>query len=155
MVTKELVARLCHEVNRSYCEAIGDNSQASWEEAPQWQKESAIKGVEAHWANPNLSPQEGHDLWVKQKISEGWMYGKEKNAELKQHPCIINYMYLPASQRAKDYIFKTICNVLQPEEKTPDMHKTLGGDNANTRPMQGESEENTRVEGGEEGIAGT
>lgn len=28
------VARICHEVNRAYCEALGDTSQVSWEDAP-------------------------------------------------------------------------------------------------------------------------
>src|SRR5437879_1359495 len=41
----EQVAKICHEANRAYCETIGDNSQPTWEKAPQWQKDSAINGV--------------------------------------------------------------------------------------------------------------
>ena len=31
--------------NRAYCQMIGDNSQSTWEDAPEWQKQSARKGV--------------------------------------------------------------------------------------------------------------
>ena len=37
------IARVCHEVNRAYCQALGDDSQPTWEEAPEWQRASARK----------------------------------------------------------------------------------------------------------------
>ena len=42
----EEIARVAHEVNRAYCEAIGDRSQLPWGEAAEWQKESILKGVQ-------------------------------------------------------------------------------------------------------------
>jgi len=36
----EDIARMCHQINKSYCEAIGDYSQVDWENAPEWQKQS-------------------------------------------------------------------------------------------------------------------
>jgi len=30
-ITKERIAKVCHEVNRAYCAGIGDNSQVPWE----------------------------------------------------------------------------------------------------------------------------
>jgi len=44
----EQVARVAHEANRAYCESIGDTSQVRWEDAPQWQRDSALKGVQFH-----------------------------------------------------------------------------------------------------------
>ncbi len=38
------IARVCHEVNKAYCEALGDNSQPTWEDAPEWQRSSARMG---------------------------------------------------------------------------------------------------------------
>lgn len=35
------VARVVHELNKAYCESIGDNSQPDWDNAPEWQKSSA------------------------------------------------------------------------------------------------------------------
>ena len=44
----EDIAKVAHEVNRAYCEALGDTSQLSWEDAPEWQKASARAGVDLH-----------------------------------------------------------------------------------------------------------
>ena len=41
----EYIAKVCHEVNRAYCMSQGDGSQPRWEDAPDWQKQSAISGV--------------------------------------------------------------------------------------------------------------
>ena len=38
-----LIAKACHEANKVYCESIGDDTQPSWENAPEWQKESVAK----------------------------------------------------------------------------------------------------------------
>lgn len=33
----EQIARMAHEANRAYCQALGDDSQPAWEDAPEWQ----------------------------------------------------------------------------------------------------------------------
>lgn len=104
----EDVAKICHEANKAYCATIGDNSQPSWEEAPQWQRDSAITGVRFHSLNEYTTPADSHKSWLKQKVDEGWVYGTIKDAELKTHPCIMNYEGLPITQKVKDYIFKGI-----------------------------------------------
>jgi cytochrome c1 len=104
----EEIAKVCHEVNKAYCEALGDNSQTSWENAPQWQKDSAILGVKFHIENPNAGADSIHNSWMKQKIDDGWIYGPIKDADKKQHPCIIPFEMLPNEQKAKDYLFKQV-----------------------------------------------
>jgi len=47
-MNNKAIAEVCHEVNRAYREALGDTSQVSWLEAPQWQRDSAIAGVKFH-----------------------------------------------------------------------------------------------------------
>ena len=101
-----LIAAIAHALNRAYCQAIGDNSQPTWEEAPQWQKDSAVKGVEFHIANPDATPENSHESWLKQKQEEGWKYGPVKDADKKEHPCFVPYAELPEAQKAKDYIFR-------------------------------------------------
>ena len=32
----EQIAQVAHELNKAYCESLGDNSQPSWEDAPEW-----------------------------------------------------------------------------------------------------------------------
>jgi hypothetical protein len=104
----ELIARVCHEVNRAYCESLGDISQLPWEEAPEWQKNSAIRGVRLHMEYPDAGPQASHDEWMKEKIDEGWTWGPVKDAEKKEHPCLVHFGGLPREQQAKDYIFRSI-----------------------------------------------
>jgi hypothetical protein len=101
------VARIAHEINRAYCSAIGDHSQLAWEDAPDWQKDSAIKGVEFQLAN-DATPEQTHESWMAQKLSEGWKYGPVKDAGKREHPCIMPYDGLPTEQRIKDYLFKAV-----------------------------------------------
>ena len=107
------IARVCHEVNRAYCLSVGDSSQPAWDEAPDWQKTSAINGVKFHIDNPEASPSESHEKWLEEKLATGWKYGAVKNPELKEHPCCVPYGQLPVEQRAKDFIFTAIVNELR------------------------------------------
>lgn len=97
-----------HEVNRAYCAALGDDSQKPWAEAEAWQRQSAIAGVQAIAANPDMTPEQSHEGWMALKEAEGWVYGEEKDVEAKTHPCMVPYDELPVEQRAKDAIFGTV-----------------------------------------------
>lgn len=108
----EEIAKVCHEANRGYCKALGDDSQLPWEEAPQWAKTSAINGVRFHLDNPNAGPSGSHENWLKEKEKEGWKYGEIKDPEKKEHPCFVPYDQLPKEQQAKDYIFTSIVKTL-------------------------------------------
>ncbi|MEC0139726.1 RyR domain-containing protein [Paenibacillus macerans] len=103
----EQIARICHEVNRAYCKSIGDDSQLAWDDAPEWQKESAVNGVHFHLAN-DTTPEQSHENWLKEKISTGWVYGPVKDPDKKEHPCMVPYDKLPIEQRTKDYLFKAV-----------------------------------------------
>lgn len=109
----ENIAQVAHEINKAFCESIGDNSQPTWGDAPEWQKSSAINGVKFHLENPNAGPDESHKSWLKQKEEEGWKYGPVKNPETKEHPCFVPYDELPVNQRSKDYLFKQIVHSLK------------------------------------------
>lgn len=102
------IAQLAHEVNRAYCASLGDTSQAAWADAPEWQKASALAGVDMHIANPDATPEQSHESWLEQKTAEGWAYGEAKDAEKKLHPCFLPYAELPPEQKAKDYLFRGV-----------------------------------------------
>lgn len=99
----EACARAAHEVNRAYCEALGDHSQVPWDEAPDWQKESARNGVMP--VLEGAGPEKSHEGWMAEKLATGWVYGAVKDAEKKTHPCMVPYVELPPEQRAKDAIY--------------------------------------------------
>ncbi|MFA5525801.1 MAG: RyR domain-containing protein, partial [Acholeplasmataceae bacterium] len=87
----EVLAQVCHEANRAYCGTLGEVGQLPWDEAPDWQKESARRGVELHLRSDNVGPEESHNSWMEQKLREGWRYGEVKDAEAKVHPCLLPY----------------------------------------------------------------
>jgi len=107
-VTVEEIAEAAHEINRAYCLALGDDSQPSWAEAPEWQKTSAVNGVVFHIQNPEAGPEASHESWLKEKEADGWVFGDIKDPEAKEHPCMVPFKELPTSQRAKDYIFRAV-----------------------------------------------
>lgn len=106
------IAKVCHEANRTYCQSIGDDSQKPWEEAEQWQRDSAVKGVEFRQQNPDAPFAAQHESWMKEKVEAGWTYGEVKDAEKKQHPCIVAWKQLPIEQRRKDALFAGIVTAL-------------------------------------------
>ena len=111
-MNNEKIAQVAHEINKAYCEALGDFTQPTWENAPQWQKDSAIDGVAFHKANPNAGPDHSHNNWLAEKMLNGWVYGTVKDQNMKTHPCIVPYEDLPVEQKAKDYLFRQVVHSL-------------------------------------------
>lgn len=112
-LTIEDIARVCHNVNKAYCQSMGDLSQHEWELAPDWQRESAVKGVKAHIdSGLKMQPEDSHISWMDEKKKDGWIYGPAKDADKKEHPCMVPYDQLPVSQKTKDYLFREIVHCL-------------------------------------------
>lgn len=109
---EEMIARVAHEVNRAYCQSLGDASQAPWDDAPEWQRTSAVNGVRYHLSNPNATPERSHETWLEEKVAAGWVYGPVKNADKKEHPCCLPYAQLKESDKAKDFIFSAVVREL-------------------------------------------
>lgn len=109
----KFIAQACHEGNRAICLANGDDSQKSWEDAADWQIESAIKGVQYRIDNPNATPEDQHTAWMNDKIAGGWVKGDVKDAEAKTHPQLVPYAELPAEQKLKDVLFCAIVDALK------------------------------------------
>lgn len=112
MMSVNQIARVAHEVNRAYCLALGDTSQPKWEDAPDWQRASAVNGAQAHLTSA-LTPEQSHESWLEQKRIDGWKYGPVKNPETKEHPCFVPYYELPLEQRIKDYLFGAVVEALR------------------------------------------
>lgn len=108
----EEIAKVCHEVNRAYCQALGDNSQPPWKDAADWMRSSAMNGVGLYMNNPDAGPEAIHESWMTEKEATGWKYGSTKDAEKKEHPCMVPFSELPAEQQAKDFIFRAIVHAL-------------------------------------------
>lgn len=109
-----LIAKGAHEMNAAYCRAIGDDSQTAWDDAPDWQRSSAVKGVEFHLANPAAGPEASHESWLAEKEADGWVFGETKDPAKKEHPCMVPFAALPVEQQAKDTLFRQTIHTLAP-----------------------------------------
>ena len=89
------IASVCHDANRAWCLMHGDQSQKLWDEAEQWQRDSAIKGVEFKLNNPDAKDDAQHNAWMADKVNDGWVYGEVKDAEAK--------IYTPVLCRLNSY----------------------------------------------------
>lgn len=100
------LAMIAHEANRAYCRSIGDDSQPAWDDAPEWQRDSAIKGIEG--ALNGNTPEQQHESWMAVKEADGWVYGEVKDPNAKTHPCMVPYAQLPAEQQVKDHLYSAV-----------------------------------------------
>lgn len=112
-MTIEQVAKLCHELNRIYCELLGEYGQTSWEAAPEWQRASTLQGVQFHLDNPGAMPSCSHEKWLKEKERTGWKYGPVKDPEKKEHPCFLPFDDLLETQKVKDVLFVGMVDALR------------------------------------------
>lgn len=106
LLITEICARAAHEANRAYCQAIGDNTQLPWDEAADWQRDSARKGVAGALAGN--TPKQQHRAWFEDKWSQGWHHGWVKDAEKKTHPCMVPYEELPPEQQLKYALYVSV-----------------------------------------------
>jgi hypothetical protein len=109
----QAIAKVCHEANRAYCAGLGDNSQPAWNDAPEWQKQSAINGVNHALTAPAAAPSDSHESWLAEKRAAGWKYGPVKDPEKKEHPCFVPYEQLPDEQKRKDTLFLAVVRALR------------------------------------------
>ena len=52
-----------------------------------------------------------HDVWAKQRMKEGWVYGEKKDSEKKTTPCLVPYEEL--SEEEKDYDRQTALETIK------------------------------------------
>lgn len=112
-MTPVQIAQVVHEANRAYCQTLGDNSQMAWADAPEWQRSSAVDGVEGIQSGRITRPEQSHESWLAEKERTGWKYGPVKDADKKEHPCFVPYPELPPEQQVKDAIFFAIVRACQ------------------------------------------
>jgi len=122
------IARICHEVNRAYCAAIGDSTQVPWDVLPQELVNSSLLGVDFAIKHPEATPEQQHESWMASKFADGWIHGAVKDAEAKTHPCLVPYDQLPIEQRLKDALFQAVVRACQAIKPDPERF-------ASTRPL--------------------
>lgn len=49
-----------------------------------------------------LLGENAHDIWARQRMSEGWRYGPKRDDAKKEHPDLVPYNELPESEKEYD-----------------------------------------------------
>ena len=111
-MTDEQIAELCHEVNRVYCIMLGDNTQPTWADAPQWQKDSVMVNVAHLRMHPGTRAVDAHKLWLLEKEKAGWKYGPVLDTVKKETPYFVAFEDLPVEQQRKDALFAGVVRAM-------------------------------------------
>lgn len=93
------MARVAHHCWVSYQMAAGQTYNVEPTEA---QLKSQMDGVRFFLKNPNATPEQNHENWMKCRLADGWRYGPVKDEAKKEHPDLVPYDKLPEVERAKD-----------------------------------------------------
>lgn len=110
----DVIAAAAHNAHAAYCRSLGEDSQVSWDDAQEWQRKSAINGVNFYLDNPDADASASHANWRAQKEADGWTYGEKKDPDKKVHPCLVDFDKLPAEQQFKDSLFHSLVHSLTP-----------------------------------------
>lgn len=100
---EEFIARARHLVWIGYQIGAGQDYNLDLNDD---QMQSLLDGVRYQDENPDNTPEENHNNWMKQKIAQGWTYGPVKDFEKKTHPDLVPYDELPKVEQRKDFMDK-------------------------------------------------
>jgi hypothetical protein len=104
-------ARVLHEANRAIQMSQKDETigvSAGWDETGEEDRLLTMAGVQGP-----LDPEASHELWMDQRIADGWVYGPTKDEEARTHPSLVPYDELPEDQKLKDKLFVAIVGVFR------------------------------------------
>ncbi len=111
-MTVDDISRVCHEANCAYCVAVGDPGLPAWDALEESYRESARAGVTFALTGA-VTPAQQHESWMRERLSQGWVYGGTLDRAHKVHPNLLPYEQLPAAQRKKDALFQAIVHALK------------------------------------------
>lgn len=109
-MTNEEIARVARAAQRAYQKTIGDPVSPAWDDAPEWDRESALEGVRI--AQSGAGPAERHEAWRGRREAAGWTHGSVKDEGRKTHPNLVPYGELSLAQRRKDDLFGAVVSAL-------------------------------------------
>lgn len=108
----DFIAEFVHESCRQLAEMGGDDPIKTWLNCDEHQREVVIKGVVAVMENPDMTPQQCHEQWVRDKLEAGWTWGEVKDEARKEHPLLVSYDELSSFDKLKDVVFSDTVKML-------------------------------------------
>lgn len=109
-MTNEEIARVARAAMRAYQQSIGDPVSPAWDDAPEWDRESALEGVRV--AQSGATAADRHEAWRRRREAADWVPGPVKDEGARTHPNLVPYAELSLAQRRKDDLFGAIVGAL-------------------------------------------
>ena len=69
---------------------------------------SLKNGVEFALEHPNMTAEQSHINWIRQKRKQGWNYGPVKDFTKKTHPDLVPFHTLPPVEARKDILSQIV-----------------------------------------------
>lgn len=98
-VILEAMARIVHACWVSFQIAAG---QPYNEEPDDDDLASNKRSIVNFLENPDRTPEQSHEMWMADRLANGWVYGSVKDKEKKTHPDLVPYDQLPEIEKRKD-----------------------------------------------------
>lgn len=102
--TIRIIAEETYTFINNYKKIISEKYSPAWGRLLPIEQDGYIEAV-LYTIAYNPKPEALHNKWCRDKISQGWIYGKIKNETYKTHPCLIERDKLPLTEKYKDELF--------------------------------------------------
>jgi hypothetical protein len=110
------VARVIHAANAEMQAILGhDVISVPWFWEPLSVRRVTVNGVSQTRAH-DLTAEENHNVWLRQKLAQGWVHGPEKDPERKTHPAMLPWDQLEPENRDQAELFTAVVRALSREE---------------------------------------
>lgn len=106
----ETIAKLAHEVFKTYCDVAGISTFPHWSDAPTTVKNDVRGAIKFFLKNRKASPSDFHQLWFENARAKGWIHGSVVEPGNKRHPNVTPWANLPFPQQLRLHFFKVIAN---------------------------------------------
>ena len=104
------IARVCYEASKAYCEANGDYSHVSWDEAAGSTTGGLVKAIQFYIQNPSAGAARVHDILVKEMLEAGWRSGPRMSHLKKEDPFLVPFSELSRIQKVRNRIIFSIAH---------------------------------------------
>lgn len=108
MNRQSVIVQVAYEINKAFCESLGDFSNKPWLEVSEEVLKSNSMLVAVVLKHPEITPEDIHNVWSLSRLTSGWTLGEEKDTIKKTHPSLKDFKDLSETERAKDFIFKQV-----------------------------------------------
>ncbi len=94
-------------------EVLDDGFSVNWQDSSKLKQDRHIMLTKLALSNEELMPEEIHELWLENKIADGWQFDFNHNRETKTTAHMVAFPDLPSDIKAKTFLFLAQIEVLR------------------------------------------